>query len=198
MSFDPSSIESDLQNLRAAKLDEALLARLDACVANTWTELTPAEADFEASLRAIAPAAIRPALQNRLESIVATVPFPAQREISNRPAAQGRKWWAAAAAVALIGAVSAWMIPAPRNPQTAQNSPAQISPQLPDSLIPAGFNSDLRETRDHGVIWQSGHQAQRVLKVVYLERVTLKDAQGKTYQVEQPRIEYILTPQTAN
>ena len=45
---------------------------------------------------------------------------------------------------------------------------------------------------------QSNQQPQRVLKVVYMDRVTLKDSAGRTYQVEQPRVEYILVPATAD
>jgi hypothetical protein len=61
-------------------------------------------------------------------------------------------------------------------------------------LIPASFKRGLSETRDEGVIWQTNEQPHRVLKVVYVDRATLKDAQGRTYQVEQPRVEYLLVP----
>jgi hypothetical protein len=65
-------------------------------------------------------------------------------------------------------------------------------------LIPAGFNSGLSEAVDQGVIWQPDQQPHRVLKVVYKDCVTLKDANGGTYQVERPRVEYILVPADTN
>jgi hypothetical protein len=61
-------------------------------------------------------------------------------------------------------------------------------------LVPAGFDRGLSEASDEGVVWQSANRPHRVLKVVYQERVTLKDSAGRTYQVEQPRVEYILVP----
>ena len=76
-------------------------------------------------------------------------------------------------------------VPVPRATQPVRDA---------DQLIPAGFNRNLAEARDEGVIWQSNNQPHRVLKVVYMERVTLKDASGRTYQVDKPRIEYILVP----
>ena len=42
------------------------------------------------------------------------------------------------------------------------------------------------------MIWQSNQQPHRVLKVVYQDRVTYRDPSGKTYQVEQPRVEPLL------
>ena len=48
------------------------------------------------------------------------------------------------------------------------------------------------------MIVQENQLPHRLLKVVYMDRVTLKDADGRTYQVEQPRIEYILVPATAD
>ncbi|MCX6866861.1 MAG: hypothetical protein NTV46_11725, partial [Verrucomicrobia bacterium] len=61
-------------------------------------------------------------------------------------------------------------------------------------LIPAGITRGLSEARDEGVIWQANDQPHRVLKIIYMDRVTLKDTTGQTYQVDQPRVEYILVP----
>ena len=60
--------------------------------------------------------------------------------------------------------------------------------------MPADFRHSLAETRDEGLIWQSNQQPHRMLKFVYMDSVTLKDSAGRTYQVEQPRVEYILVP----
>jgi hypothetical protein len=209
MNTDPSSLEIDLQHLRAAALDEALLERLESCAAGTWTQLSSDEIAFENRLRAIAPSGLSSALSQSLESIVNTVSFPGEGTIIPFPTRESsaprhnRRWWAAAAAVALTGALTALMIPDNQistHQPVAANRPPGVSHPLPqsDALIPAGFNRDLRETHDEGVVWKSNNEAHRVLRVVYMDRVTLKSPDGRTYQVEQPRIEYILMPEQAD
>lgn len=210
MSPDTSSIEADLRNLRAPALDEALLARLEACAADTWTQLTPEEIDLETRLVAIAPAKISPALMNSLESIVSGVSFLSAENIVRFPARpvatehHNRRWWAAAAAVAMIGAVTALMIPGNHgpNPTLIANQPAACEVPHPapasDSFVPAGFNRDLSEARDEGIVWQSNNEAHRVLKVVYRERVTMKAPDGRVYEVERPRVEYIHMPEQSD
>lgn len=204
MSSDPSSLESDLRRLRAAALDESLLARLDACAADHWTELSPAETTFERHLQGIAPAALPASLMASLESTLGKVPFPGEKNIVRFPKhgsttpAPNRNWWRAAAAVALIGAATALLIPqqvTPGAPPTAKHEVHKTIPAgSPPELIPAGFKRGLSEARDEGVIWQSNDRPHRVLKVIYQEEATLKDGSGRTYQVRQPRVEYILVP----
>lgn len=209
MSLDQSSIESDLQRFQAAALDDSLLARLEACAANTWTKLNPAEILFEQHLQISTPTMLDPALMASLEAVVAAVPFPDNEKIVRFPhqaataVRHHRTWWRAAAAVAISGAVTALLLPTTHHnttklaatpPKSAVTRPAPS----PAELIPADFKRGLSETRDEGVIWQANDQPHRVLKVVYLELVTLKDAAGRTYQVEQPRVEYILVPAKTN
>jgi len=210
MSFDPSTLEADLRSLNAAPLDGLLLERLEACADETWTHLSPAETAMEHQLRAGVPAKLPASLSTSLEVIMQAVPYPAEDQIvtflktAPTPARghHGNRWWGAAAAVALTGAITAFLVPV--NPhQTADGTPnrARISaPAAPASgeLIPAGFNSGLSEAVDQGVIWQPDQQPHRVLKVVYKDCVTLKDANGGTYQVERPRVEYILVPADTN
>ena len=204
MSSDQSSIENDLRQLHAAALDEKLLARLEACAEGNWTRLDPVELEFEQRLRGIAPARMPDSLMASLEAAMAAVPFVKEPpkivrfpEREAKTSRQSRSWWSAAAAVALFGALAGWLLPhGGRQTDVAGSEPAapSIRSAPAPQLIPAGFNRGLKETRDEGVIWQSSQQPHRVLKVVYLDRVTLKDAFGRTYQVEQPRVEYILVP----
>lgn len=200
-------MEADLRKLRAAGLDASLLERLDACTDATWTELEPLEIQFERHLRGIAPANLPPALMASLEETVRDVPFaqddtivrfPLQKSAVSHPRHRG--WWGAAAAVALTGAFTALLIPAKHHSTKIAGVPsdpppiANLQPHATGNLIPAGFNRGLSEASDEGVVWQSDNTPQRLLKVVYKERVTLKGQQGRTYQVEQPRVEYILVP----
>jgi hypothetical protein len=208
MSFDSSSTEDDLRQLRAAELDEALLARLEACAEGTWTRLDPVELEFEQRLRGIAPARISSSLMASLEAAVSDVPFAKEAakivrfpEREAKVSRQSRAWWSAAAAVALFGGLAGSLVPFGKTDKSfanAHSSAPSIRSAPSSQLIPAGFNRGLKEASDEGVIWQSSQQPHRVLKVVYQDRVTLKDASGKTYQVEQPRVEYILVPAKTN
>lgn len=209
MSFDPTSLEAELRRLRASELDAALLDRLDACSDATWTELTPEEARYERQLASIEPAGLPPTLMSSLEATLQEVPFSSDETIvrfplgkTTAPQKQRRARWAAAAAVALTGAVTALLVPAKHSPGKLADAPpapihANPSPTK-GNLIPAGFNRGLSEASDQGVVWNTANQPHRVVRVVYKERVTLKDAAGRTYQVEQPRVEYILVPAKTN
>jgi hypothetical protein len=205
MSLDPASLDSDLRRLRPATLDERLLERLDACTEGNWTELSAAELAFEQRLRGQAPAALPASLMDSLVMTLSDVRFANEEKIVRFPHKEAssprnnRGWWGAAAAVALTGAVTALMVPVKKQdpgPVAAfPHDPKITRPANAGSpLLPAGFKRGLSEARDEGVIWQPDHRPHRVLKVVYQDRVTLKDAAGATYQVEQPRVEYILVP----
>ena len=214
MTPDRTPLESALRQLRPAALDDALLDRLEACTRDSWTQLDPASDRFAGQLGQVAPAALPPALLASLEHTLRDVPFPGSENIVAFPQAPAhrphRSWWRSAAAVALIGAASALFIPAGRhraNPATAHNPTRQpatttTTTTLPsptaNRLVPAGFHRSLAETHDEGVVWPSNQQPHRMLKVVYMDRVTLKDSSGRTYQVEQPRVEYILVPAAAD
>lgn len=204
MSFDPTPIEAELRSIRPAGLDATLLDRLDACTNESWAELSPTEDRQEQQLRTIAPTQLSPALMASLEAALREVPFSQAETIiafpvkkPNAPPSR-RAWWGAAAAVALTGAITALLIPInPGSNQLAGTSPKNpITPPSPTTseLIPAGFNRGLSEASDEGVIWQSNQPPHRVLKMVYKEQVTLKDANGRIYQMEQPKVEYILVP----
>lgn len=207
MTHDPSTLEDELKNLRPAALDDAQLARMESCAAGSWTHLDPTEIAIEKELRAISPAALSPDLTARLEQLLSSTPFTTEEKIVVFPnvaatRSRHRSSWAAVAAVALMGAFAAWFIPNPTpagnlaaKPPVHTPSPATTSPAIDATqLVPAGFNRGLSEASDHGVIWQPDNRPHRVLKVVYRERVTLKDAEGRTYQMEQPRVEYIIVP----
>ena len=43
-------------------------------------------------------------------------------------------------------------------------------------------------------MWQTDTQPKSVVRVIYKDKMTLKDDRGRTFQVEQPRVEYLLVP----
>ncbi len=214
MSSDTNPIDPDLRTLRAAALDDALLDRLDACANGQWTRIEPAELAFERSLKALAPAKLPAALMASLETITAAAPFPIEEakilsfpEKNSAPRRSHRSGWAAAAAVAICGALTALMLPHGGTTNRVADSTTITAPApsssgnsaiQQDRLVPAGFNSGISETRDEGVVWSPDKTPHRVVRVVSMDKVTYKDASGRTYQIEKPRVDYILVPDKAD
>ena len=205
MKTDPSSIEEELRKLQAAPLDEALLARLEASADGTWTELTREEIRFENLLRGTSPAKLPADFLASLESITAGTHFNRDEKVilfpkghTTQKKRENRSMWAAAAAVAIIGAASALFMPGANNtrpPTLASNKTSPpVTATVPSNFVPASFNRGLSEVHDEGVIWKSNNEPHRVVRVVYTDHVTLKDANGRTVEVEQPRVEYMLVP----
>ena len=212
MSPDLHALEATLRGLRPAALDESLLARLEDAAEGPLTTLDAAAASFENSLRqsqpARLPAALMAALEATLNSSAPTtvVAFP---QTASPPVGRSRHghrpMLAAAAAVALLGAAAALFLPGNKPPQSAaasashppQPAPLATAPAAPaaQNFAPASFNTGLSQASDEGVVWQSKNQPKRVVKVVYWDRVTLVNPEGKKIEYEKPRVEYILVPE---
>lgn len=206
MTPDPPTLEAELRELKVIALDDSFLTRLEASAAGTWAEPTGQEIRFEKSLRGFQIAKLDAAFLAELETIVRDVPFALDEKIvpfvkaaPTAPARRKYSFGAAAAAIAMIGAATALLMPggkAPQNAprQVASSHSAPITGAAANHFVPASFNRGLSEVRDEGVIWKSNNQPHRIVRVVYKDQVTLKDAQGRTVEVEQPRVEYMLVP----
>ena len=207
MNPEPPSLEAELRGLRAAPIDTDFLLRLEACAEGTLTQSGPEELRFEASLREIRPAKLDPALLADLEKIFHEVPFPVDEKIVLFPKANTTKAtqrrqqpiWAAAAAVALIGAASALLVPTakPSGSVAARPSFSNLAPSASvvanPAVVPASFNRGVSEVRDEGVVWRN-NQPHSVVRVVFKDQINAKDKDGRTYQVEEPRVQYMLVP----
>ena len=202
MNSDHSSLEADLRQLQAAALDPALLARLESAADGSLTRLSPEEIRFESHLRQILPLALTANFMARLESVVRDTPSTGADVIVPFPKApvtrRSRPWWASAAAVALIGAASALLIPAGKSPEPLARRSSPVSQPVTraagGNLVPAAFDRGVSEVHDAGIVWQTDTQPKSVVRVIYKDKMTLKDDRGRTFQVEQPRVEYLLVP----
>lgn len=205
MTPDQLALEAQLRDLHAVALDESFLDRLEAAAEGKWTSLSPQEISFEHQLRKFSPARLEPAFMAELEKIVGGVPLHSDEKIVRFPTKQmpqpvrrQRPMWSAAAAVALIGAATALMMPPSKAPASKPSAVAAASKPVAgynsQNFVPASFNRDLSEVHDEGVIWKSNKQPHSVVRVIYKDQVTLKDANGRTVQVIQPRVEYMLVP----
>jgi hypothetical protein len=209
MTPDQPALEARLRDLHAVALDESFLDRLEAAADGTWTTLSPQEISFEHQLRKISPVKLGPEFMAELEKIVRDVPFHADEKIVHFPtkmatsaARRQRPIWGAAAAVALIGAATALMMPSSKSPDNKPRPVASASKPGAgydsQNFIPASFNRNLSAVHDEGVIWKSNKQPHSVVRVIYKDQVTLKDANGRIVQVVQPRVEYMLVPAKAD
>jgi hypothetical protein len=211
MSLIPTITEQHLRNLNPAGLDGDFLARLTASAEGTLTNLLEDEAAFENQLRAIAPRTIPASLHASLLVTLGDSPFAVDDKILlfNKPTAgscatgKGRNTFrfnlAAAAAVALLGAIAAFMVPT----ETAQeqsvdtgDAPESFSaPFAPVPSLVAPINRNLSDTRDEGVVWRGKNQPHRVLRLTYMDQVTVLDADGNPVTEQRPRVEYIIIPE---
>lgn len=176
---------------------------------------------LERELAALAPSRVPARLLERIEAGIAALPDPAAAKVvpfpaPNRPAApvaaRRPAWLAAAAAVALVGAVAAFLAPPQRQTATAaRQAPAFVPAPVPalertassaperKSAAPGGFvptdsRAGVRDVRDEGLLWTPDHQPLRRVRVEYYQRFTLVNGRGERLEVERPRVEYFLLP----
>lgn len=200
MHDDISQLEAELRSLRPAGSHEQLINRLEACALGDWAEPLDDEIQLEENLRTQAPAPLSPALMTSLEAICTAIPFPQEKNIvgfpksKSRPTAPKRSQYAAAAAIALLGAATALLTPMKGSNSTATSNNTFKSQSANPVLTPASFKRGLTAASDEGVVWQSNQRPHRVLKFIYQDCATLRDDKGRTYEVEQPRVEYVLVP----
>lgn len=204
MNDELQDLESSLSALRPLRTDDALLDRLESAAEGTLTELTVSELRLESMLSGHRPSALPADFFASLEKVVATTPFPVGEKIvmftkgSSAPKNIRRfRPYAAAAAVALMGAVTALMMPLRTDPGMKAGGVAATNPvpQRPSAgFVPAGYGNKLQTASDEGVIWKD-NRPHRMVRVVYNERASFINSEGKRVEVEQPRVEYILVPE---
>lgn len=212
----PSITEQELRNLAPSGLDEDFLSRLTACAEGTAESLSDDELDFENHLRAIRPRKIPAAFQGKLMAAVGDAPFSVDGTIvlfnkatagtkSKKPRRFLHFNIAAAAAVALLGSIAAFMVPGKSAENLGADAGSSKEPIVAPSIIPnspeisnfapASFNANPSETRDEGVIWRGKNQPHRVLRLTYMDQVTVTGADGNPKTVEKPRVEYVIIPE---
>lgn len=209
MTHDLTPLEAQLRELQVSALDEALLSRLEAAADGTLTTLSHGEIRFEVLLQKTAPARLPTDFMVQLEAIVYEIPFALNEKIVLFPKANSsvhnrrqRPLWGAAAAVAFIGATTALLMPMAKTSDKLISQVNQVSSPVArpanGNFAPASFNRGVSEVHDEGVVWKSNNQPHSLIRVVYKDKITLRDQQGRTYQVEQPRVEYMLVPAKTN
>lgn len=211
MSKIPTIAEQKLADLQPNKLDEDFMSRLLASADGSLSELTAEELQFENSLRKFSPPKLSASFDSALLETLNNTPFHVDEKIvlfhkstsraNGTPSKFRRFNLAAAAAVALLGSLAAWITPnqssnpVAKTPERTIEQPSAIPSPASNSFAPAAFNRNLSDTRDEGVIWNQFNRPHRVLRFTYMDRVTLKNEKGESIQVERPREELVIIPE---
>jgi hypothetical protein len=195
-------IEDTLKGLRPAAPDAACMERLLAAVEGRLQSTAAPLAGLEQRLESMTPLALQPAVADAMLATVSKVPFPVDEKVVLFPgaskaaaSAQARRpWYAAAAAVAVAGAFSAFMIDgggASKAAPLAEKSEVRAR----DGFMPASVGTGLGDASDEGVVWTQDGKPVRMVRVIYKDRVMYRDAAGKVIEIERPRVEYLMVPE---
>lgn len=212
-------LENALKNLRPEGFSAAYLDRLTAAVEGRAQQIEPALQHVERALGGMMPLALSPEFSARCLDIVARVPFPVDEKVvlfpgksrkEKRPAAR-RPWWVAAAAVAMAGAFSATFVGGGGRPSSSHavaldpgvpaplarnfDNVAYSSPAAPGNFVPASTHTGVQEAHDEGVVWNQQGNPVRMYRVIYMDTVKLRRADGKIEEVQRPREEYLAVPE---
>lgn len=118
------------------------------------------------------------------------VPFPSDsRRVTRVPAPKQNWTWVAAAAVAVLGAVIAWVMPDRKDVATAASAAERLT------YTADAARTGIGDIRDEGVVWTAVGRPMRKVRVVYRDQMSLRNAHGELIEVVMPRIEYILVPE---
>jgi hypothetical protein len=195
-------IEDTLKGLRPAAPDAACMERLLAAVEGRLQSTAAPLAGLEQRLESMSPAALPPALADAMLATVSKVPFPVDEKVVLFPGAAKtasperarRPWYAAAAAVAVAGAFSAFMIDGGGTPKAAPLA-EKSEVRAKDGFMPASVGTGLGDASDEGVVWTRDGKPVRMVRVIYKDRVMYRDAAGKVIEIERPRVEYLMVPE---
>ena len=205
MENDLQELEAQLQGLRPTKLDDALLDRLTGAVAGTLEVTDAGLRPVEAVTSKLEPAILSESLTERLSEVVERVPFPVDEKVVLFPRGSAAvsekkvsrpKWYAAAAAVAIAGGLSALLV-SPSKPveKLAEAGGAPSVSMDSGAFVPASFGSGVSGTDDLGVMWSGDRKPMRVVRVVYKDVVRFLNEKGEEIEVEVPRVEYLMVPE---
>ena len=160
--------EEELERLSPESLPEGLIARMEAAM-ESWHDASEEEENV--------------------------VPFPARDDGSRRE--RGRtSLWAAAAGVAILGAVAGLLFTSqPKTPGgTANNEEASPASASLVDFSPRAAKRKILNTTDGGIFIPNGAQPVRVMRFDYIDRVEFQNDDGMEFHVERPAVNYILIP----
>lgn len=166
MDADLRKFEEELERLSPAGMPDGMIARMEAAMEG-W--------------------------QTREEPTQKVVPFPGW----NASKGIGRKgnFWAAAAAVALLGAAAALLVPNRGADRLAETN----SPAAPDVMVgsfaPVNAHRNIINASDEGVVLTNNARPHRAVRLEVVDRIEFRNAAGQKLRVEaSPRVRIVLIP----
>lgn len=212
MNDEIQKLQADLEGLQPAALDPALLDRLEMAVQGELEQLDPHLKTTESLLAAQQAAKIPAELAERLGEVTRKTAFPVGEKVVLFPGESAAKpsrnskggWFAAAACVALAGALAAFFVnPSQQDELAGSGSISQAdgvsSPAMErGDFVPASFDSGVSDASDLGVVWAAPDRPVRVVKVVYIDKVKLLNEEGEEIVATTPRVEYLVVPENVD
>ena len=180
MDSDLKRFEAELERLSPRSLPEGLISRMEAAMEG-WEEVS----------------------EQVSGEINKVVPFPPrmdeedEEDREDREAHRGGSWWAAAACVALLGAVAAMVITADLESNSADRPVATVGkPEAVRSVefAPQSAKRMILDASDQNVIMGNGSQPMRLMRLNYVDRVVFRNAAGEEVHLEVPSVNYRLVP----
>ncbi|MEK7950485.1 hypothetical protein [Luteolibacter soli] len=207
MDEDFHELEATLKGMRPVMPDAACMDRLLAAMER---RMPVADLSIERELGKLTPSALMDGVQERLLETVARVPFPVDekvvlfpgktKQVEKVPAR--RPWLAAAAAVAVLGAFSALMMDGPRTGTAGpvagtgkSDGGTPVTSVHDPRLVDASVGSQVKEAQDEGLSWTRDGKPMRRVRLIYMDKVKYVGDDGKTVEMERPRVEWLLVPE---
>ena len=157
---------------------------------------------FEEELERLCPVAMPDGMIARMEAAMdgwsdeaaeeKVLPFPGQEEESAGASRNG--FWAAAAAVALLGALAALFVPTDNGTNRVANDEGREAAYTPASFSPVGATSNIVAASDEGFVMTRDSVPHRAVRVEYMDQIEFTNDQGQRLQVEVPRVRIVLIP----
>lgn len=156
---------------------------------------------FEEELERLCPVAMPDGMIARMEAAMdgwqeideeeKVLPFPGNED--SAPGASRSGFWAAAAAVAVLGAIVALFVPTGGGNAVATNEGHDPS-YTPASFAPFGASSNIVAASDEGFVMTKDAIPHRAVRVEYMDQIEFRNEQGERLQVEAPRVRILLIP----
>jgi hypothetical protein len=227
------AIELQLSDLTPCKLSSDVLLRMEQALGQ-WCEhdersdvragrpLNESDTnELEVHLSQISPAALPEDMLTRMSRAMDSwhqyvpveekvVPFGDTRMSSS--SRFGGNMWTAAAAVAVLGAVTALVMPRFSSPQgsavvaqkvlpssSSMNSVVAKSSRMNGATLTSNFLSHkVTNTSDNGVVFSNDNTPHRCIRVDYIERIKGEDASGRQVEINTPGVDFLLIPVETN
>lgn len=176
-------LEDQLAQLGGAAMSEEMITRM-ANAMDRWHEELPVEEKL--------------------------VPFGIDEKASEQTTekASRKAMWATAAAVALLGALSALVIPKADDQNFAamdftnsvQPAASNLATSAPRDawVVPDSLTHRVTNTTESGIVMSENNTLHRRIRIEYLDTVKVLDDRGREIEIERPSVEVVLLPVVTN